>query len=101
MKKRVEPPRPLTLLIFFSFIGFAVSAYILIPLLFGAASLVVTALEIANKGSGVSGDFNGVVMGDILWHVATWPFRHWIISPMVVVAVILIFVGFTALVNRK
>jgi len=101
MKKQVEPPRPVTLLAFFSFIFLAGGMFVVMPILFGVASLGVASFEIAGSDSVVSGDFNAIVFGTVLWKVASWPFRHWIASSSVVVVGTLLFVLVTSAVNRK
>lgn len=100
MKKHVEPPRPITLLAFFSFIMLAVSMFVFMPLFVGIVALVVAAFEIAGSNA-VSGDFSSIMFGTVLWKIASWPFYHWIVSSSIVVVgtVFLIFV--TVAINRR
>jgi len=100
MKKQVEPPKPITLLAFFSFVMLAGGMFFLMPVLVGIASLVVAALEITGSNA-ISGDFSSIMFGTMLWKVASWPFYHWIVSSSIVVVGTAFLVFVTAAINRK
>lgn len=100
MIKKVDPPKPMTLLALFTFVVLAGVVFVMFPVVFWGLSLGVGAVE-TMMSSNVSGDFSNIVFGNLLWEIAGLPLRHWIIASAVVVVCTALFVALTVVVNKK
>jgi len=101
MNPQVKPPKPATLLTFFTFMALAGSLFIILPVVLGLLAVVVASVELMVASNNVSGDFSNIVIGDVLWRLAGLPYEHWIVFAGIVVLGTAGFVGFTRLVNPK
>lgn len=100
MIRKVEPPRPITLLALFTFVVLAGIVFILFPVVFWGLSLAVGAVETMTS-SNVAGDFSNIVFGNLLWEIAGLPLRHWVVASALVVVCTVLFVALTVVVNKK
>lgn len=101
MQQRVDPPRPVILLAFFTFVVLFLSMFIILPVVFGVASMVAASIELMFASNNVSGDFSGIVVGKLLWWLAGLPYGHLIIASVLIVLGTVGFVVFTKMVNKE
>lgn len=100
MQQQVNPPTPIVLISFFTFVILFSSLFVIVPVVIGIVSVVVAAVELMLSSNNVSGDFSNVALGTFLWRLAGWPFVHWLITAIVVVVGTAAFVLVTRVINK-
>lgn len=99
--EKTNPPKPLTLLAFFTFIVFSGTFFVILPVVFGLLSVFSASVELMLSPNNVSGDFSNIVIGQFLWDLAWFPFTNWLITLGIVIVGTAGFVMFTKYVNKK